>query len=233
MNASHRKFEDRRFTVIIPTLNEAFWIAGAIQRVRASIPGAHIIVADGGSTDATVTLARKAGAQIVRSSPGRGVQCNAGAAVAATEILVFLHADTRLPEDALTILSNAFANPLVKIGTFRLSFDEPNWILRCYASFTRFDSIFTRFGDQCIAVRHSFFHELGDFPDWPLFEDVDLLRRARRRSPIVSFPATVTTSSRRFSRIGLIRNQMINAWLVLQYLCGVSPDKLATQYNTR
>src|SRR5262249_18424664 len=130
-----------------------------------------------------------------------------------------------------SVLTRFFQDSSVKIGTFRLSFDHPNSWLRFYAFFTRFDSMFTRFGDQCIAVRKSFFEELGGFPDWPLFEDVHFLRTARKKTRIVSFPASVVPSARRFSRIGMIRTQLLNGWLVLQYLLGVSPQKLAAQYS--
>ena len=168
---------------------------------------------------------------VIDAPPCRGAQCNAGANQAKGGVLIFLHADTLLPTEAFNVLSNYFANHRLQIGTFRLAFDENDWLLRAYAAFTRFDSIFTSFGDKCIVVRKSFFEEIGGFPNWLLFEDVHLLRMARRRTKIFSFPATVTTSARRFLKVGTIRTQLINGWLILQYLLGVSPNKLAAQYE--
>jgi hypothetical protein len=146
-------------------------------------------------------------------------------------ILIFLHADTTLPHEAFVVLNNIFADPKVKIGTFRLRFDNDNWFLRVCGYLTRFDSILTRFGDQCIVVRRNFFDELGGFPEWPLFEDVDFLRRARRRTRIHSFPAEVLTSAHKFKKNGPIRQQIKNGSLILKYLAGVSPEKLAMEYR--
>ncbi len=219
------------FSVIIPALNEEKRIERCLRRVRELKPEAEIIVADGGSSDGTVSKAHACGARVVASPASRGMQCNAGAHAASGGIFLFLHADTLLPHDAFSILNEQFSRPEVQIGTFRLAFDRDNIILRAYASFTSHDSIFTRFGDQCIVVRKSFFYELGGFPDWPLFEDVHFLRTARRRTKIVSFPAEVITSARRFVRLGIVRNQILNAWIFAQYLCGVAPEKLAARYS--
>ena len=220
----------RTFSIIIPTLNEAAWIETTVEWVKKFAPAGEIIIVDGGSTDDTVPLAHRAGVRVVESGRGRGIQRNSGAKQASGDLLLFLHADTLLPVGGLELVSNLFDDQAVEIGTFRLAFDENSWVLRFYAAFTRLDSVFTRFGDQCIVVRRTFFEELGGFPDWPLFEDVHLLRLARRRTRVISFPATVTTSARRFTRKGMIRTQLINGWLMMQYLCGVSPAKLAAEY---
>lgn len=220
-----------RFSVIIPSFNEAARIEAAIQCVLLWNQKIQVIVADGGSSDGTVSLARRTGADVIETNLGRGIQCNQGAKKAAGEVFIFLHADTVVPLKAFQLLERFFENDAVLVGTFRLAFDENKWLLRAYAAFTRFDSLLTRFGDQCIVIRRSFFEELGGFPDWPLFEDVHLLRMARRRTKIHSFPARVTTSARRFTKTGLVRTQMINGWLMLQYLLGVSPVKLFGQYR--
>jgi rSAM/selenodomain-associated transferase 2 len=220
-----------KFSVIIPSFNEAARIEKAIQCVLLWNRRTQVIVADCGSSDDTASIARCAGVEVIESNPGRGVQCNAGAKRATGDVFVFLHADTIVPLKAFELLERFFENGDVQVGTFRLAFDENRWLLRAYAAFTRFDTLLTRFGDQCIVIRKSFFEELGGFPDWPLFEDVHLLRMARRRTRIHSFPARVTTSARRFTKTGLVRTQMINGWLMLQYLLGVSPVKLAGQYQ--
>lgn len=219
------------YTVIIPAYNEASRIANAIRSAKNQQPKVEVIVADGGSADGTPAMAGAEGARVVHSKRGRGIQCNAGARLATAEILIFLHADTVLPENAFRLLHKYFANPDIRIATFRMQFDSAHWLLRIYAAFTRFDSLFTRFGDQCIVVRRSFFEEIGGFPDWPLFEDVHLLRGARRVTRIHSLPANVTTSARRFTKLGLFRCQLFNSWLLLQYLLGVPPERLAQKYQ--
>ena len=218
-------------SVIIPTLNEAERIGATIANVRLRLPGTQVVVADGGSDDGTVRVAADNGVQIVHAPRGRGGQCRAGAASATGNVLFFLHADTRLPTDAEPVLTRYFARPEVLIGTFRLAFDDPSLFLRASAWFTRFDSVFTRFGDQGIAVRRSCYDALGGFPNWPLFEDVELLRRARRVTRVWSFPAEVITSSRRFRRRGLIRQQMHNGRLLLRFLLGAAPDSLSRSYS--
>jgi rSAM/selenodomain-associated transferase 2 len=231
MNLKRMHARQLTYSVIIPALNEAERIVQTIRSLCAEMGAAETIVVDGGSSDETAALSRREGARVLAAHRGRGIQCNAGARAAAGEILIFLHSDTRLPHGALELLNQYFAHPQVQIGTFRLQFDHPHWLLRFYAAFTRFDSIFTRFGDQAIVVRKSFFQKIGGFPDWPLLEDVHLLRRARRVTKIHSFPARVVTSARRFLKMGIVRCQLLNGWLILQYLLGRSPAQLAAQYR--
>ena len=219
------------FSVIVPALNEAARIVSAIRSVTSQKATVEVLVVDGGSADLTVSLARREGVRVAYSQSGRGIQCNAGARRASGDILIFLHADSCLSNDAFKTLSQYFSNPSVQIGTFRLKFDHPHWLLCFYAACTRFDSVFTRFGDQCIVVRKSFFESMGGFPEWQLLEDVHLLRRARRVTKIYSFPTPVITSARRFLRMGVVRCQLINGWLILQYLLGVAPAQLAQQYR--
>ncbi|MDX1687462.1 MAG: TIGR04283 family arsenosugar biosynthesis glycosyltransferase [Candidatus Promineifilaceae bacterium] len=226
-----RRDEDVRFSVVIPTLNEATVIGEQVRRTLALEPGAEVIVADGGSDDATAALAAQAGAIVVEGRRGRGSQLNAGAAQATGDVLLFLHADTQLPANAFSLLRERFAAGDAQIGTFRLAFDQAHWLFAVYTFFSRFDSVFTTFGDQCIVVRRSFFLTLGGFPDWPLFEDVALLQKARRQTRVHSFPAAVVTSARRFEREGIVRQSLRNGWYVLRYLLGASPWDLAASYE--
>ena len=129
------------------------------------------------------------------------------------------------------VLDEFFSDPKVLIGSFRLRFDDDHWFLRLSGYCTRFDSILTRFGDQGIVLRRNFFDELGGFPEWSLFEDVDFLRRARSKTKIHSFPAEVVTSARTFKLNGPIRQQVKNGILILKYLAGVPPEKLAKEYR--
>lgn len=222
-----------KFSIIIPTLNEGQTIKSCIEKIHAAAAGEsiEIIIADGGSSDATSSIAELLKADVVHSQKGRGTQLNAGARKACGDILIFLHADTLLPEDAFTILKKAFKNTSVQAGKFRMRFDEQNILFAVYALFTRFDSVFTSFGDQCITVRRSFYTELGGFKEWPLFEDVEFLQRARKVTRIFSFKSYVTTSARRFKKNGILRQQIINSRLIFKYLRGASSQELADEYR--
>ena len=190
-----------------------------------------MVVVDGGSTDGTCAIAKDAGASVVHSARGRGVQCHAGALAATSEWLLFLHADTTLPPDAATVVGPFITGEKAQLATFRLQFDQAGMFLRACCWFTRFDSVFTRFGDQGVLIRRALYQELGGFPPWPLFEDVALFQRARRRVRIHLLPAAVTTSARRFKAHGHIRQQWRNARLLVRYLSGTSPHVLAEEYR--
>ncbi len=220
-----------QFSVIIATLNECESIRQCIRQVRYLDRTVEIIVVDGGSTDGTIDIAIAEGARVVQSPPGRGTQLHAGRLEATGDILLFLHADTTLPDHAFYLLRREFRNPSIRIGTFHLSYDNDSPLLRFYSWFTRFDSVFTKFGDQCIIVRRAFYDALGGFPQWPLFEDVKFLQDARTADRIHLIPGVVTTSARRFVGHGIIRQQVKNGFYLLLYLIGVSPITLAKRYN--
>ena len=225
--------EGIKYSVIIPALNEAEAIGACMASVDTGGGKLELIVADGGSTDGTPAKAKQGGAKLVSSGGGRGAQMNAGAAGARGAILVFLHADTRLPSNWLAVLEAAFAHRGTEAGTFRLRFEPRLWALRPSEWLSRFDSVFTSFGDQGIAIRRPLFEALGGFPAWPLFEDVCLLQKARKRTRVVSLPAEVVTSSRRFQQAGVLRQKALNARLLFLYLAGASPEALAERYRRR
>jgi rSAM/selenodomain-associated transferase 2/rSAM/selenodomain-associated transferase 1 len=220
-----------RFSVIVPALNEAPRISECIREIRKLDPGVEIIVADGCSTDDTFRIASGQGAVVCSSGRGRGPQCNAGAALACGEILVFLHADTRLPENAFPLLDSVFRDEKVQLGVFKLSFDVHHWLLNLYPLLLRLNLPHLRFGDQCIVVCRSFFQFLGGFPDCALFEDSGLARKASRHTRIRIFPATVVTSARRFIRNGVVRQLLRNTSYLFRYLLGADPDELAAKYS--
>jgi rSAM/selenodomain-associated transferase 2 len=219
------------FSVIVPTLNEADNIQRCIANIQAIDPAVEIIIADGGSTDDTVQLAAAAGATICRASRGRGPQCNAGAACTTGNVLLFLHADTQLPSNAFTLLREIFAAPDVQCAKFRLWFDTRDWLLDLAAICMWIDTIMTSYGDQCIVVRHTFFRDLGGFPAWPLFEDVNFFERARERTSVYVVPACVITSARRFLQNGVVNQLLHDFWLMLQYLWGIPPQQIAETYE--
>jgi rSAM/selenodomain-associated transferase 2 len=219
-----------KFSIIIPTLNEQALIHSCISSIRRMDAGVEIIVADGGSTDGTDLIAGSNDVRPCRSQRGRGLQCNAGARLATGEVLIFLHADTRLPENAFERLADIFADGRVQFGTFRISFDVNHWFLRFLSFISVCDLGLFRFADQCFVVRKSFFQSLGGFRNWTVFEDMEFFRRARKKTRTLRFPMAVTTSARRFVQNGIIRQQVKNTWLTVQYLLGVSPAELALKY---
>jgi glycosyltransferase A (GT-A) superfamily protein (DUF2064 family) len=129
-------------------------------------------------------------------------------------------------------LKKIFQDDSMLVGTFHISFDTQHWLLRLFCWLSRFDMGRFRFGDQCIVIRKSFFNTLGGFPNWRLFEDIELIRRARKKTRIYRFPMTVVTSARRLIQNGIIRQQVRNIYYTSLYLLGVSPQKLATMYES-
>ncbi len=219
------------FSVIIPTLNEEQLVGDCIKHLRQLDPDVEIIIADGKSDDKTAQVAAKLGAIVIRSEQGRGYQCNAGAIGASAAVLLFLHVDTKLPPHAFTQLRLFFQDDKVNIGVFRLALDVKHPLLNFYARCNRLDSVLTRFGDQVIVIRTSFFHAIGGFPNWPLYEDVRLLQKARKRTHVYLLPGTAVTSARRFAENGIIRQCCRDVWYMLNYLVGVSPSLLAEKYD--
>jgi rSAM/selenodomain-associated transferase 2 len=171
--------------------------------------------------------------RLLKAPRGRGTQCNAGAQAATGELLLFLHDDTELPADAIACIDRAFGDPRVGAACFRLRFDRDHWLLSLYAACSRVESMLTTFGDQGLVIRRRVFDDLGGFPHWPLFEDVELARRLRQRSRLIKLPATVTTSAVRFERNGVLRQQLLNATLLVRFLLGARPEELAARYEGR
>lgn len=219
------------FSVVIPTINEEKIIRQCIDYVRSLRRNVEIIVSDGGSGDRTVQVAKEQGVVVCQSERGRGRQCNKGAAIASGRVLIFLHADTILPQEAFSRLEEIFENEQVNIGTFFVSFDIDHWLLRLFGLLQRLDPGIFRFGDQCFVVRKSFFDSIGGFSEYDLFEDMELIRRARKSTKVHRFQMTVKTSSRRFRSNGIIRQQLLNVFYTLLYMLGVSPKRLAREYE--
>lgn len=219
-------------SVVIPTLNESAFIEGAIRSVERQSGPAEIIVADGGSSDATCALARDR-SRIVTASRGRAAQLNAGAARATGDALLFLHADTRLPLDAFEWIQATLADPTAEAGVFRLRFDTRTPLLQFYAWCTRFSVPLLAFGDRALFVRRRVFEAVGGFPEVPLFEDLELARLLHQRAGFRFVPAPVTTSARRFLRKGPLRQQVLNLTLWTRYLAGTKLDRLASSYPKR
>jgi rSAM/selenodomain-associated transferase 2 len=227
----------RRISAVIPTLNEAARIAGTIAAARAALGlDAEIIVVDGGSTDGTIERAAAAGARVLGSPRGRGVQLRAGAAMATGDTIVMLHADTRLPQGARRAIEAAFADPAVAGGAFSLAFEEEGGslppALRVYA---RWLSLRSRLfgiacGDQAIFARADVLHAAGGVPALPLFEDVRVYRALRRGGRLRLLRATVTTSPRLFLHAGPLRVIGLHFAFRMLHALGVPPATLARWY---
>lgn len=221
-------------SIIVPTLNEATQIAEALSAARAAAPDAEIIVADGDSSDNTVALALPF-AQVVRAPRGRARQMNAGAKEARGDVLLFLHADTRLPPDAAAQIATALGDPAVVAGGFALRFDTQGWLYALIASSTNLRSrlrrVFT--GDQAIFVRAAPFRALGGYANIPLMEDVEIWQRLHREGRVVMLRPAVCVSARRHRRDGPLR-VVVTGWLYqMLYALGMPPFALHRLYYGR
>lgn len=221
-------------SIIIPVLNEAAGIAetlAPLQPLRAR--GCEVIVADGGSTDGSADLARPLADRVVTSERGRARQQNAGAAEARGGVLLFLHADTRLPADADRLVIDGITSSGRGWGRFdvRLTGRHPmlRVIERMIGVRSRLSGIAT--GDQAIFVRRDWFTRAGSFPQIPLMEDVALSKALRRLGPPLCLRETVVTSSRRWEERGVWRTMALMWRLRLEFWLGADPERLAERYR--
>lgn len=221
-----------RVALIVPTLNEAVRIQGAVE--RACLLADEVIVVDGGSRDGTPELAASAGARVLRSRPGRAIQMNVGAASTSADVLWFVHADARLPPDARRALNAALADPTVVGGAFvtRTVCDRGTSRLRPVLPMADLRSTYTRhpYGDQALFVRRSAFDRVGGYPPQPLLEDLELARRLWTIGKLVRCPQRVEVSARRFLARPLYYSAVMNVFPVF-YRVGVSADRLARWYG--
>ena len=217
-----------RVSVIIPTWNEAERLPTAIATARGA--GVEILVADGGSSDDTVAVARSLGARVVTSAAGRGQQLAAGAAAASGDLLVFLHADARLPVGYLEHVRTTLADDATALGAFRLRIDGNGlalrWIEWCVRVRSRW--LCMPYGDQALFLRAATYRRLGGFRDLPAMEDFDFVRRARRHGAVVVIEPAVLTSARAWQRDGVIRLTMLNAACAIACCFGVAPERVAS-----
>jgi rSAM/selenodomain-associated transferase 2 len=247
MLASLHPAKAMRVAIVVPTLNEESTIARTLPAAQAALAalaarepraaGSELVVADGGSRDRTVAVASALGARVVACPAGRGGQLNRGAAATTAQILLFLHADTTLPEGALAAIRMALggadgSRPAIG-GAFLVRFDESRPLLRLGAWLINQRTRATRLplGDQAHFVTRAAFEQLGGYRDWPILEDLDFAWRLRRHGRTVILRQRVTTGARRFVELGVARTVATN-WLIwLLFVAGVSPRRLARFYS--
>ena len=219
--------------VIIPTLHEEKTLPWTLARLRHPA-FSEVLVVDGGSRDRTLTDIALANplARVMRAPTGRAKQMNAGAAVAKSEVLLFLHADTLLPPTAAEDILDTMADTRIAGGRFdaRLVPDRGLlWVVGRMMSWrSRRTGIAT--GDQAIFVRRKIFEAIGGFPDIPIMEDVAFSRRLKQAGQVAALRSCVMTSGRRWERHGAIRTILLMWWLRLLFHLGVSPDRLNRLY---
>jgi rSAM/selenodomain-associated transferase 2 len=239
-------------SIIIPTLNEEDqidnWqklqslVGGRSSSIHgasdtgASMPCDHsceIIIVDGGSSDQTVFLARSLGFRVESCHSGRGAQLNHGARLAGGKILLFLHADTKLPADFAQALLDCLNNTPAIAGAFSLAIEDAGLLLRliCLGANLRSRLLQLPYGDQAIFIRRDDFLRIGGFPEAPIMEDFIFIRRAGQEGRITTLPQKVTTSPRRWQRLGAIRTTLINQLVILGFYARVPLQKLASLYR--
>jgi rSAM/selenodomain-associated transferase 2 len=220
-------------SIIVPTFNEARHLPATLDAIQRNAGAHEVIVVDADSFDTTIDIALERGARVVWSSVRRrAAQMNLGVHSAHGDVFLFLHADTRLPQDGLENIEHAVAKRRVVGGGFARRYDSPSRFLRITCTLaearTRLSGLFL--GDQAIFVRREVFNVLGGFRDINLFEDLDFSRRMRRQGRVVTLRPPVISSARRFSLCRPWRTTWSDLRATWRYLRGVDPNQLAAEY---
>lgn len=223
-----------KLSIIIPVLNEAARLPALFDRLRPlHRRGVEILVADGGSDDGSTVLADVYGFRVIRSARGRAVQMNAAAARAGGDVLLFLHADTLLPDNAPLLIETALRPPARCWGRFDVRISGAPWMLPVVAFFINLRSRLTGIatGDQAVFVRRAVFEAVGGFPVQPLMEDIALTSRLRGLSRPACLRPPAVTSGRRWERYGVWRTILLMWRLRWAYWRGADPARLAQEYE--
>ena len=223
------------FSIIVPVLNEGDRINALIEHLHAQgfESSYEVIVVDGDPEGGTVKTIHSESVVTIITEKGRGRQMNAGAAAARGDVLIFLHADTKLPDGALKNIRRALEKQDCVGGAFALKIDSDRFFLKYISVRTSLRSRRSRipYGDQAIFLRKQYFDQIGGFKDIPLMEDVELMRRIRKDGRKISIlPDKVTTSARRWQRDGVFYTTVRNRVLVALFHLGVNPYRLAKYY---
>lgn len=221
--------------IVVPVLDEAPTLAPRLQALQTYRQrGARVVVVDGGSQDHTLEIARQHADLALLAPRGRAAQMNAGAAACPADVLLFLHADTVLPEHADVLVRRATLGPFFW-GRFDVRIDSPRPLLRVVSTMMNLRSRWTGIatGDQALFVRHDLFRQVGGFPELPLMEDIAISRALKVHGPPACLRERVTTSARRWERHGVWRTIFLMWRLRAAYFFGADPRQLAIQYGYR
>lgn len=222
-----------QISIIIPALNEAAEIIRILKPLQGLREAGHeVIVVDGESSDSTMSLARPFADHVLLAQRGRGAQMNAGAPVARGDVLLFLHADTLLPEDAVNAIFTGLSQSCRSWGRFNVRLSGRSVFFRLIEWSMNWRSRLTGIatGDQALFVRPEVFAAVGGFPSIPLMEDIALSQRLKKHGWPVCLTSVVVTSSRYWEDRGIVRTILLMWSLRLAYFFGVSPERLAKVY---
>lgn len=219
-----------KLSVIIPTLNEEEHLKNLISHLQlksGKLAVHEIIIADGGSSDHTVTISEKSGATVVHCQQrGRAAQMNAGASAATGDVLYFVHADTFPPENYVELIAKHLFAPK-EAGCFTSIFDWPHPFLRFFNFFSRLPFWFCRGGGQTLFVRKKIFHKVGGYnADMKIMEEYDFISRIKTESSFVVIPENAITSARDYKVNGVYRLHLIYLWIFILYSTGASQEKM-------
>jgi len=223
-----------QLSIIIPVLNEAEHLAGTLHTLQHLRSCCQLLVVDGGSQDTSPIIAEPLVDKVIFSPRGRAQQMNAGAVLAEADILLFLHADTRLPDEAAHLVSQAVAEGF-HWGRFDVAFDNAKPIFKLIAFMmnqrSRLTGIAT--GDQCLFMTRQAFHAVGGFPPIALMEDIAISNKLNKLGKPCCLKSKVVTSARRWLQQGIYKTILLMWWLRLAYFFGADPDRLAMRYYGR
>lgn len=218
--------------IVIPALDEARSLPGLLADLRTLARPHEIIVVDGGSSDRTADVASAAGARVITTPRGRGIQLAAGARAARANVLCFIHADARLAPDAIRAMERALDNPVYGTFAFRLRIGAAGMGYRIVEFGANVRSIVfgLPYGDQALLLDKALYDAAGGYLPLPLMEDVTLVRALARLAPVRLLPASITVSPRRWQREGIVRATLRNWSLMAAWLLGARPERLASRY---
>jgi len=223
-----------RLSLIVPSWREGTALLTAVRAARMALaPEETIVVAAEEPADVRELAIAEGVRWVDVPRPCRGAQLRAGGAAATGDVLVFVHADSRLPLDARGVIRAALVDGACVGGAFLLRFDRRHPVLDLLARLSALSVPSAFLGDQCLFCRRADYDAVGGFTDQPLFEDVDLARRLARHGRLVRLPQAVTTSARRFTAGGPFRRLVLNAFLMCAFHAGVQPDRLHGWYTHR